>query len=253
MKLTVLGASAVQPNPGGACAGYLIDCGGGSILVDCGSGVAAHLQQLTDPSQLGAIIVSHPHPDHFLDLVALRYGFLFAPHRRPPPRIEVHALSSTLEVLERVGRALAPEGGFWDCFELKPFDFSGVLEAAGVQVTFAPSRHYVECAAMRFEADGGAIAYTADTGPSEDVIRLATGADLIVAECTLSTRAGSEDEWGHLAPAEAADLAARAGCGRLILSHYWAADDPAALERSAAGVFRGSVMMAKELESHVVP
>jgi ribonuclease BN (tRNA processing enzyme) len=103
---------------------------------------------------------------------------------------------------------------------------------------------------MRFEADGRSLVYTADTGPSNSVARLAVGADLLLSECTLSSRDGYPEEWGHLAPDEAGALASESGAHRLLLTHYWAENDLNALVRSAEQAYSGPVALAQEMETY---
>ncbi len=77
MRLTVLGASPACQNRGGACSGYLIEQDGAAVLIDCGSGVFSRLQQHVAPASLTAVIVSHMHADHTLDLIQFRYYLFF--------------------------------------------------------------------------------------------------------------------------------------------------------------------------------
>jgi ribonuclease BN (tRNA processing enzyme) len=72
MRLTVLGRSPASPNPGEACAGYLVEGGGARLLVDIGPGVVSQLVRRHHPDELDAVVVSHMHADHVLDLVTLR-------------------------------------------------------------------------------------------------------------------------------------------------------------------------------------
>ena len=78
MRLTVLGSSPACQNPGGACSGYLIEQDGVTILIDCGSGVFSRLQQYVEPDRVDAVIISHMHADHTLDLIQYRYYLFFA-------------------------------------------------------------------------------------------------------------------------------------------------------------------------------
>jgi ribonuclease BN (tRNA processing enzyme) len=75
MRLTVLGRSPARPNPGEACAGYLVEGGGSRILMDVGPGVVAQLLRRNTPDELDAVVISHMHTDHCLDLVTLRYSY----------------------------------------------------------------------------------------------------------------------------------------------------------------------------------
>ena len=89
MRLTVLGKSPSWQDAGGACSGYLIEEEGTSVLVDCGNGVFAKLRERIDYIDLDAVVLSHLHADHFLDLVPYAYALTYAPRQRahgPPLR-----------------------------------------------------------------------------------------------------------------------------------------------------------------------
>lgn len=250
MKLTVLGASPVRPNPGGACAGYLVERGGKRLLVDCGPGVLSRLQTLTTLDGIDAVVISHAHHDHFLDLIGLRYGVNFSPTAIATVP-EIYVAPGMLQVLDAIGDALDPGGDFWAGLAIREYDPALGLELHGFALRFAPTRHYVDCWAIRIEADGQAIAYSADTGPCDDVVRLAAGADLLLVECTLPSRDGHEEEWGHLAPDEAAAIARVADVGRVLLTHTWSEWQDGLVEATRAG-FGGPVALASELETYVL-
>ena len=75
MRLTVLGRSPARPNPGEACAGYIVEGGGSRVLIDVGPGVVAQLLRRNTPDELDAVVISHMHTDHCLDLITLRYSY----------------------------------------------------------------------------------------------------------------------------------------------------------------------------------
>ena len=74
MRLTVLGKSPSWQDAGGACSGYLIQEGADSLLLDCGNGVFGKLRQHIDYVDLDAVLISHLHADHFLDLIPYSYA-----------------------------------------------------------------------------------------------------------------------------------------------------------------------------------
>src|ERR687894_167319 len=74
MRLTVLGKSPSWQDAGGACSGYLIEEGDTAVLVDCGNGVFAKLRERIDYVDVDAVVLSHLHADHFLDLVPYAYA-----------------------------------------------------------------------------------------------------------------------------------------------------------------------------------
>ena len=69
LRITVLGKSPSWQDAGGACSGYLIEESGTCVLLDCGNGVFSKLRRYRDYVAVDAVVISHLHADHFLDLV----------------------------------------------------------------------------------------------------------------------------------------------------------------------------------------
>ena len=87
LTLTVVGCGPAWTNPGEPCSSYLVEAGGARILLDCGSGAFAALQEL-DPRPLDAVVLSHLHFDHCADLIPFGYSRMYAGLREwPPPRL----------------------------------------------------------------------------------------------------------------------------------------------------------------------
>src|SRR5665809_132677 len=85
MRLTVLGKSPSWQDAGGACSGYLLEDGDASVLVDCGNGVFSKLRRFRDYTRVDAVLISHLHAYHFLDLVPFSYALTYAPRQQPVP------------------------------------------------------------------------------------------------------------------------------------------------------------------------
>src|SRR3989304_1335691 len=75
MRLTALGRRPAPPTPGEAGPGSLVEAGKSRILVDGGPGVVAQLLRRNTPDELDAVVISHMHTDHCLDLITLRYSY----------------------------------------------------------------------------------------------------------------------------------------------------------------------------------
>ena len=92
MRITVLGKSPSWQDAGGACSGYLIESGETTVLLDCGNGVFGKLRERVDYVDVDAVVLSHLHADHFLDLVPFSYALTYSPKQQPVP---VHTWTGT--------------------------------------------------------------------------------------------------------------------------------------------------------------
>ena len=79
MRLTILGKSPAWSDAGGACSGYLVEEGETTVVVDCGNGVFGKLRERVDYADVDAVVISHLHGDHVLDLVPFSYALKFGP------------------------------------------------------------------------------------------------------------------------------------------------------------------------------
>ena len=255
MRLTILGRSPARPNPGEACAGYLLEGGGVSLLLDVGPGIVGQLLRRHHPDELTAVIVSHMHADHMLDLVTLRYVY---PWRRlaAHERLEVVMPPGSADQLLDLAKGVGSARHFEDAFRLREHDGSGRLDFGGLQMTPVATQHYIPCFGFRVEADGRRFAYTADTAPCDGLDDLADHADLLLSEATLRSLdedAQPPEPRGHLLPAEAAEAARAGGAGALVLTHLPVTGDLASQARTeAAAVFSGSVEIAEPLRDYDV-
>ena len=85
MQVTVLGKSPSWQDAAGACSGYLAQEQGVSVLLDCGNGVFSKLRRICDYVDVDAVVITHMHADHFLDLVPFSYALRYAPRQQPVP------------------------------------------------------------------------------------------------------------------------------------------------------------------------
>ena len=137
MRLTVLGRSPASPNPGEACAGYLVEGGGARLLVDIGPGVVAQLVRRHHPDELDAVVISHMHADHMLDLVTLRYVY---PWRERPKdqRLRVFLPPGSADQVLDLAKGVGNARHFESSFRLAEHDGSSPLPFAGLTMTPGP-------------------------------------------------------------------------------------------------------------------
>ncbi len=260
LTLTVIGCSAAAPRAGGASSSYLVAAGETRVLLDCGPGSLSFLRKEINPRNLDAIVLSHLHADHTLDLIPLCYLLKYGPlegdeqwvRDRPLPLIVPPGGEA---FLTRLGGALEGDGGegFWSPFAIRTYDPHGTETIGGIAIRFAPTKHYIPCNAMRITPANAAtpvLVYGADSAPVETLTTLAHGADLLILEATLP-EPEKPAPVGHMSPAEAGTLATAAGgVKHLLLTHYWGVVPTEQMAAEARAVFSGVVNVAVEHASY---
>ncbi|MFN8676225.1 MAG: MBL fold metallo-hydrolase [Thermomicrobiales bacterium] len=257
MEVTVLGGSAAGASPGQGCSGYLIEQAGTQIVLDLGPGTFPELRLHLDFRQLDAVVLSHLHLDHMLDVFTLRYALAYNPVSAPAP-IPLWVPPGGISFLTDAARVFAGEtdgSAFYDSFVVREYDPADALQIGSLTLRFRPTVHYVPCWAIRVSAGReGDLFYSADTGPTADLLPLASGASLVIAEGT--ARPNTEEPFatrGHLTPEEAGLLARDAGSELLLLTHLWAENDPFQALHEAESVFGGPVVLATRGTRLTVP
>lgn len=247
IRMRVVGSSPSVQRPGRACSSYLLRSRDAAVLLDIGSGALGNLHLAIDYPQLDAVIVSHMHADHFLDLIPLRYGLKYGPLLRDG-RMPLLLPPGGSRILRAIAGAFSNEGpnDFLDeVFEVSEYDPSQPLEINDMRLTFCRTRHYIDTFAVRAERGSSSIVYSSDTAPCDEVADLAHDCSLFLCEATIGL--GEEQgQRGHLTAEEAGQMAARAGSHRLILTHYsstYAADE---LVEAAQSAFKGRVSIADD-------
>lgn len=250
MRLTTLGGSAAGPNTGQGCSGSLVEVASTRVVLDLGPGTLLELRRHADFRTLDAVILSHLHLDHVLDVLALRFALAYNPVP-PPRRIPLWLPPGGRDFLRRAAAAFTTTDGidafFADVFAVDEYDPDRALAVGAARVRFAPTVHFAPCWAIRVDpAEGGAgIAYTADTGPAAELGPLLAGAAVLLAEATTPAEgADPAAERGHLTPVEAATWATIAGVSTLVLTHLWEENGAEQARREAATRFGGRIEVA---------
>jgi ribonuclease BN (tRNA processing enzyme) len=244
LSLTVLGGSPAWPNPGQAASGYVVESDGARVLVDCGSGIASELRA-RDPGPLSGIVISHFHADHWFDLVPLHYAYRYGGwHERPRPQL--HLPPGGRDVLDTVASVWDGSVETFDAaFDVCEYDPHGELRLGDLRFTFAPCLHYTTCFAIKISAPAATIVYSADSAPTERLVRFARDADLFICEASLRSADGDSLERGHMDPVEAAGSAARARVLRLLLTHVPSENGAEDVLRRARESYEGPIELAR--------
>lgn len=223
MRLTILGSSGGYSGPDNPTSGFLLEAGGARLWIDAGHGTFSALQRVADYTRIDAVLVSHVHADHCVDLYALNVALRF--HEQGVLRMPLYC---PLEVWERVplllGDPAEAQEGFKKTFDFHPVATGEAVEVAGVRASFLRTDHPNYCLAMRLETDEGVLTYSADTGPGADLAGFARDSDLLLCEATYQE--GLAGGPVHLTARQAAETARRAGARDLVLTHVWPPFDP---------------------------
>lgn len=247
MRVTVIGCSGSYPGPDSPASCYLLeaeyDDGTGArtwrVLMDLGSGALGVLHRYADPLAVDAVLLSHLHADHCLDMSGYYVMRKYHP-RGPVPRIPVWGPGDTPGRLAR-GYDLPEETGMHEEFDFRTFEPGLRVGPFGVRAIGVD--HPVEAYGLRITADGATLAYTGDSAPCPALDDVAAGADLLLAEA--SFREVDDNPPGvHLTGADCGALAARARPRRLVLTHVPPWHDREDMLAEAAARYDGPLELA---------
>lgn len=243
-EVVVLGASGTYPQPDKAATGYLLRSGGFHIWMDAGSGTFANLQRHTDPQGLHAVMISHLHIDHILELFSFYYALRFSAGSQGPRGLQVFAPAGAEAHLSQL---VSPTGadGFGGYFKFRTVRSGDKISLEPFIFSFLRSIHPVECLSMRVEAGGRTLVYTSDTGWNDELVEFSRGADVLIAEASMQAPNPIMAQV-HMTAEEAGSLAEKAGVGRLVLTHIVPGLDPNLSLEQASKEFHGEVIVATD-------
>lgn len=244
MKLTILGCSGSTGAPNNPASGYLIQVPGApGVMMDCGPGTLAKLQEYDNPSEQH-LVLSHLHADHCMDVPSLAVWRRYHPTAPATSRNLMFGPSQTIEHLAPLNLEGADDD-FSDTFAFTPWT-AGVPQIVDrVQITPFPVIHPVETYALRVveATTGKTIAYSADSAYTDALIDCARDADVFMCEATWGASSLGKAPDMHLSGAEAGLIAARAGVKKLVLVHIAPWSNPEESLRAARENFDGEVIV----------
>lgn len=220
MHVTFLGTGSALASPQRVQSGVLLTQDDTRVLVDCGSGVVHRLAQVdVDPRSIDAVLLTHHHLDHVVDLPTLAKARVLQDHTPlriagPPATTAVcDHLFAVDDLDERTELELTEH-----TVEESPLQF------AGFEIQFVETTHSKQCFAYRF---GDALALSGDTAPDDDVLDLADGVDTLVHECAYPD---GVDSSGHTTPTALASRLEDIDVNRILLTHLFPSAETAAAD-----------------------
>lgn len=236
MDITVIGCWGAYPEKNEATSGYLVECKGSKILLDCGSGVLSQLQNHCALEELDAVILSHTHADHIADVYSLEFAILIL--------MQIGRRSRPLDVYVNEAELGGLAFEYPDYVRVHPIRVGEELRIGHVRLQFSENVHEIPCLAVKLTShDGKTLVYSGDTGYCQAIIELSRSADLLIIESSFyDSQAGRMN--GHLTAGEAGKIAALAGVGQTILTHFPHYGDLNQLVTEASRHYTGQIRRA---------
>jgi ribonuclease BN (tRNA processing enzyme) len=242
VKLTIVGCSGSFPGPDSPSSCYLLEAEGFRLLLDLGNGALGALQRHAALTDIDAICLSHLHADHCLDLCPYHVVRTYSPDG-PFDRLPVYAPADAPRRLS-AAYGMPDEPGLETAFAFHALA-PGTLQIGPFEVTVGPMNHPVEAYGFRVSHGGVSVAYSGDTGETSELVKLAKDVDVLLCEASFLDVPGMPADL-HLNGRQAAEHAARAGVGTLVLTHLvpWY-DRERVLDDAGRGGFTGRMELAR--------
>lgn len=236
MELDIVGAGPAYTNVMGATgAAYLVRSDDTAILLDLGQGSFPRLANLLDPAELDAVLISHLHPDHFIDLVSLRHYLRWGPGH--PRRARV---IGPTELAERLDALHAEPGFSAGALDVEQVE-AGSTRIGSLRIAMARVTHNGESYGFRVSsATGPGLVYSGDCGRAGDLDPLIQPGDTLLCEVSFGPGPVPADA-AHLDGPGIAALASRTGVGRVLLTHLLMGFDTSETLASVRAGFGGPV------------
>lgn len=220
MALRVLGSGpAYSDRPGAIGSCYLVEADGHALVLDLGHGAYSALAAAWDPGALEAVVISHLHPDHYIDLVALRHHLRWGVE--PPRRARV---LGPADLADRLDLLHATPGFSAASLDVEPLA-EGVRQVGPFGLETRRVMHTDESYAFRVNpgdarggAPGRALVYSGDCGRADDLLPLVRPGDLLLAEASWGPGPGDPGA-AHLDAPAVGRVAAAAGASEVLLTH----------------------------------
>jgi ribonuclease Z len=243
-KLIILGSANAVPDADHENTHMALVGNQSTLLIDCVSNPIVRLSTAgIELDDITDIVLTHFHPDHVSGTPLLLMNLWLLGRQKP---LKIHGLADTLNKL--VGLLDFYEWSNWPNFfqvtfhRLPDEELSPVVDAGDFRVYSSPVKHLIPTIGLRveFPDTGKSMAYSCDTEPCEQVVRLGSGVDVLIHEATGKTP-------GHSSAGQAGEVARKAETACLYLIHYpTRGKDPMRLVDEARREFQGEIALAED-------
>ncbi|MFX0077769.1 MAG: MBL fold metallo-hydrolase [Candidatus Hermodarchaeota archaeon] len=247
MEVTILGSGASLLSPDRVLSGLMIETAGEPLIFDMGAGVLHRLScSLVELTRIEHLFISHLHVDHCSDIVALVQSLWLMGYDKT---LNVYGPKAILKMGEAIGEMFPYLIGK---IKIKSHTISPEFQVKSKNWTvraFPVNHGDFEAYGYHLEAEGKRIVYSGDTAPSQELVKVAKGADLLIHECSLPDRMKGMAP-NHSTPGEVGKVATDAGVKTLVITHLY----PELIEelgdalRSIRATFSGKIIVPRDTQ-----
>lgn len=236
----------------------MIEEGETTLLLDCGNSVFSKLRRYHDYCDVDAVVISHMHADHILDLIPYAYALTYSPRQQPVPVDRWDGTDSPASpklflpefgcgIMRRIVETWGNGDLIENAFDVSEYLADDELEVGPLKIRFKEVPHFCKTHAVEISStdNGHRLTYGSDHAPDNGIVEFAKGTDLLILESTLP-RPERDGIRGHLTPEEAGEHASKAGAKRLVLTHISDELDELAVMHRAEESFDQTVNIASE-------
>ena len=261
MRLTVIGCSGSFPSSSSPASCYMLSATSAEgkvwrILVDMGNGALGAVQQHVNLADIDAILISHLHPDHCIDLSGVHVAIKWDPRGWPRGPLPLYGPSDIHQYLLNT-HGLTMQTGMQTEFDFRYWKPGQSVEIGPFKVRPFEVVHPVkEPYALRIECESingrTVLAYSGDTDACPGLLAAAQDADLFL--CEAAYQEGRDDHLRgiHLTGRRAAQTAQQAHVRNLMLTHLPVWNDPEEVKAEAEAVFDGGIGLAEPGATYLV-
>jgi len=251
VELVVLGSGTCVPTLDRSCACYFLKIGTSRILVDIGFGALRRLAEARiDYKDVDYVVITHTHLDHVGDLAPLLMALKYTPDFNRTKPLVILGPAGFCAFFDQLAGLFGSKFMHPDNYtvDVRQID-NETLCFDGWEITGMRMKHNRPSNGYIFRGDDRILSYSGDTEMCEQAVTLAQGADLAIFECSYPDHSPVP---GHLTPSQVGEIAARAGCKKILLSHLYPLMENVDIAKACGSFFGGEMEIAGDLTAYII-